>query len=96
VTSEVLSYSSIRINFTAPFDSGSAITGYTVYTTSQYGDLGTINFVGSVPFGQNNPLTITGLNASTEYFISVQAVNTKGGGELSVAVSATTHGGSDS
>ena len=81
VTSEVLSSSSIRINFTAPFDSGSAITGYIVYMNgAAHG-----NFVGSVP-----PLTITGLTAATSYSIHVKAVNSIGSGQLSDPISATT------
>jgi hypothetical protein len=81
VTSEVLSSSSIRINFTAPGDNGSAITGYMVYMNGfEHG-----NFVGSVP-----PLTITGLNASTSYSIHVKAVNSMGSGQLSDAIFAST------
>ena len=81
VTSEVLSSSSIRINFTAPYDSGSAITGYIVYMNGfEHG-----NFVGSVP-----PLTITGLTAATSYSIHVKAVNSIGSGQLSDPISATT------
>jgi hypothetical protein len=81
VTSEVLSSSSIRINFTAPYDSGSAITGYIVYMNGfEHG-----NFVGSVP-----PLTITGLTAATSYSIHVKAVNSIGSGQLSDPISAVT------
>ena len=81
VTSEVLSSSSIRINFTAPSDNGSAITGYIVYMNGfEHG-----NFVGSVP-----PLTITGLTAATSYSIHVKAVNSISSGQLSDPISATT------
>ena len=86
VTAEVLSYSSIRINFEPPFNSGSAITGYIVYMNGLLPGL----LVGSV-----TPLTITGLNASTSYSIQVKAVNSKGGGQLSDPISATTQDGSD-
>lgn len=63
------------VSFTAPFDGGSAITGYTV-TSSPGGITGT---------GASSPINVTGLTNNTDYTFTVTATNAVGTGPASAA-----------
>ena len=84
VTLNVLSATSIEIDFPVPSANGSPITIYSVYV--DYGPwVAGINLTSPV-----TPLTITQLTANTEYAIQVLATNAVGSGLLSTVVTATT------
>jgi hypothetical protein len=84
VTLNVLSATSIEIDFPVPSANGSPITIYSVYV--DYGPwVAGINLTSPV-----TPLTITQLTANTEYDIQVLATNAVGSGLLSTVVTATT------
>ena len=68
---------SLLINYTPPNDNGFAITEYIVFA----------NGVEMDRYGTGRPITQTGLTAGTTYAIQIQAVNSKGVGELSDVVS---------
>ena len=84
VTLNVLSATSIEIDFPVPSDNGSPITIYGVYVDYSPWVAG-INLTSPV-----TPLTITQLTASTTYDIQVLAINAEGSGLLSTVVTATT------
>jgi hypothetical protein len=73
ITSTTSSTSSIQIPFGAPFDGGSAITGYTAQVYSGSTLIGTAT-------GSSSPLTVTGLPNSAVYSVSVYATNSIGNG----------------
>ncbi len=60
------------VNFTAPADGGSAITGYTVIASS-----------GVTTTGAASPITVTGLTNNTLYSFRVIATNANGDGPAS-------------
>ena len=73
VSSTTSSTSSVVIPFGAPFDGGSAITGYTAQVYSGSSLIGTAT-------GSSSPLTVTGLPNNTVYSVSVYATNSIGNG----------------
>ncbi|MGA2837772.1 MAG: fibronectin type III domain-containing protein [Acidimicrobiales bacterium] len=76
---------SATVSWTAPFDEGSAITGYTVTAT---GD-GT-NETCTTPDGVTTTCTVDGLTNGTAYTFTVTAANTDGTSAPSVASTAVT------
>ena len=71
---------SASITFTAPFDEGSTITGYTVVAT----DTTTPANGGQTASGLTSPITMTGLTDGDSYTFTVQATNAVGVGAISV------------
>jgi len=93
VTLTVLSTTSIRINFTVPFDNGSAITYYTALVDGiNHAAIAGVNLIEAIT---PPPVTLTGLTASTTYAIQLLANNDIGASIPSDAVSATTDVGAE-
>ncbi|MBE7159553.1 MAG: fibronectin type III domain-containing protein [Rhodospirillales bacterium] len=81
---------SLRYVFTFNGDDGG--TGITSYTTQAATDAGFSNVVKTVSTG-GSPATLTGLAPSTTHYIRSQAVNARGGGAWSTAITGKTLGG---
>ncbi|HEV7525532.1 MAG TPA: fibronectin type III domain-containing protein [Acidimicrobiia bacterium] len=74
---------SASVTFSAPFDGGSAITGYTASCTSSDG--GAPGTTG----GASSPITVSGLTNGKTYTCTVTASNVNGAGTASPASAAT-------
>ena len=77
---------SAAVTFTAPFDEGSPITGYTVTAT----DLTTPANGGQTATGSASPITVTGLTSGDSYTFTVTATNAVGVGAPSTPSTAVT------
>ena len=77
---------SASVSFTAPFNEGSPITGYTVTAT----DTTTPANGGQTASGASSPITVGGLTNGDAYTFTVTATNADGTGAASAASSAVT------
>jgi len=77
---------SVTVSWSAPYNAGSSITGYKVF----YGTSATptVNFASAL--AGDSQLVITGLNAATQYYFNIVAINAAGGSVASVDRTATT------
>ena len=82
-------YSSVSIAFTAGADGGSALTNYE-YALSTNSGATYGSFTALSPTDAVSPITISGLSASTAYYIKLRAVSAAGSGAESSAVSIST------
>ena len=83
-------YTSVGIAFTAGADGGSALTNYE-YALSTNSGATYGSWTALSPADAISPIIVSGLSASTAYYIKLRAVSTAGVGAESSAVSVTTN-----